>query len=366
MARSPTVVFAALAVSALTPVTASAEPLPLRIDYQAAPGCPGADVFFEEIRWRTRLARAAEPWEEALPVSAHVARRGAASVGHLVLGHGEARVTRDLESNGCDEVVSALALVTALAIDPRARTEAKRPSRSSPEASPETAPMPPASPPIAPAPPPLPAGLPLPPSILADPLPDLPQLATTVDEVPAAPAAMGPRWLVGARATVAGAVAPRALFGGGLFADRAFEGRWSPTLRLAAEIAGTGAFDAGPGGASFLRGIVRLDGCAFPLRTATARLSLVPCIAVEGGAIHAEGILMGSLAHVDQTTVPWVAGGVLPRLSVEAGAVTLEVQGGPVFPAVRRSFVFETPSYVIGTLPAATWTVAAGAGARFP
>ena len=53
-----TALLAALAAGALAAAPARAEPLPLRVDYQAVPGCPAEDVFVDEIRWRTPLARA--------------------------------------------------------------------------------------------------------------------------------------------------------------------------------------------------------------------------------------------------------------------------------------------------------------------
>jgi hypothetical protein len=235
-------IFAALAASALDATPVRADSPPLRIDYHAAPGCPNADVFLDEIRWRTRLARAAAPGEEPLPVRARITRHGAVSSGHLILGQGESRILRDIEGERCDEVVSA--------------------------------------------------------------------------------------------------------------------------LRLSAEVAGTGGFDVGQGGVWFLRGIGRVEGCAFAARPAPW-LALVPCLGVEGGALHAEGILRGSLASVERATIFWRGAGALPRIGADLGSWVLDLQGGPIFPAVRRSFVFENPAYVISTLPPVTWTVALGAGAHF-
>lgn len=370
MARSPTVsiparrwtrppIFAALAASALAAAPARADPRPLRVDYEAAEGCPGADVFLDEIRWRTPLARVAAPGEEALQVQARIARRGAVHGGHLVVGQGEGRILRDLEGDRCDEVVSALALITALAIDPHASTQARR---AAPGPPPTAIPTPPPAPsePAPGASPPVPPKMPAPPAILADPLPVMP----ASDDKRSAPAP-ALRWALGARAAVALAVVPRPLVGGGLFADLLFAGRWSPSVRVSLEVAGTGSFDVGPGGVWFLRGIGRVDGCAFGVRPAPW-LSLVPCLGVEGGALHAQGVVGGSIATVSHSTILWIGAGVLPRIGVDLGSLALDLQGGPIFPAVRRGFVFESPAYVIATLPPVTWTAALGVGAHFP
>jgi hypothetical protein len=347
---SRTSILAVLAASAFTAAPARAEPAPLRIDYEAAGGCPGAAVFLEEVQWRTPLARVAGPEEAALPVKARIARRGRVSSGRLVLGEGRDAITREVESARCDEVVSALALITALAVDPHARTAPKMP------------PPPPALP-LVPAPPeesaPSEPARALPVEIVGDPLPVIPLQGD------APPASGTRRWAAGAHAVTAFAVAPRPLVGGGVFAERAFDDRGSAWLRLAVELAATGSFDVGPGGAWFLRGVVRVEGCAFGQR-AGSWFRLVPCLGVEGGAIEGTGVLRGSLVEVRQAAVPWFGAGVLPRAAADLGAVVIEAQGGPVFPAVRRTFSFQTPHYVIYDVPPVTWTATLGVGVHFP
>lgn len=348
----------ALVSGALLAAEALGDPPPLRVDYQAAPGCPGEEVFLDEIRWRTALARAAGPGEEALLVRARIARRGEVFEGRLTLGEGgaprRARVDRSIRGGVCDEVVSALALVTALALDPRASTAAKRPAAV-------VSPAPPAPPslPSGPAaPPPEIVALP-PPEIVGPPLPVVP-----APEVPPA-SSPPPGWLLGARVATTFAVTPRPLFGGGAFVERGFGGRWGGALRLAVDVGATGAFDAGPGRVSFLEGTARVEGCAFSWAPAR-RLSITPCLAVEGGLLHGQGIPGGALTTLEQATVPWAAASFLPRIGVTLGSVTIELQGGPVFPLVRRTFVFHDPAYVIHEVPPVTGTVGLGAGVHFP
>src|SRR5262245_61360352 len=67
-------------------------------------------------------------------------------------------------------------------------------------------------------------------------------------------------WAFGAGAAASFAVVPRPLFGGGLFAERRSEAGIEPAIRLSFELSATGSFDVEPGGASFVRGIGRIDG----------------------------------------------------------------------------------------------------------
>lgn len=346
------IALALLAALALTAARAGADPLPLRVDYQADAGCPGADVFLDEIRWRTSLARLAAEGEEALPVRARIERRGGHRTGRLSLGKGKERIEREIGAESCDEVVSALALVTALAVDPRAST-ARRPPALPP-------PPPPPPPPrtLPPPPPPLPRRLP-PPQLLADPLPAAPP--------PPGPAP-APPWTVGGRAPVALGVTPRALFGGGVFAERPFAGALGASIRLSGELAGTGSVDVDGAGVSFLRGLARVEGCALRLRPAPW-LTASPCLGVEGGVLHGKGATGGTITHANEATVPWAGASLLPRVAADVGGAVIELSGGPVFSLVRRTFVFDGPTsttYVIHDVPPVTGWLAIGVGGRIP
>jgi hypothetical protein len=354
-----TTLLAALGAGALAASPARADPLPLRIDFQAPPGCPSEEVFLDEIRWRTALARTAAVGEAALEVRARITRRGDVHHGHLVLG-GRERIVREIDGQICDEVVSALALVTALAVDPGASIARRPPSGGMPVVPPPAPPAPPFPPGPGAA-----GGAP----VAADSLPAPEIVGPPLPVVPAPPDVPPPRegtsFGLGAWASAAFAVAPRPLLGGGVAADWRFPGRWTPSLRLGVEVAGTGAFDVGPGGASLLRAAGRVQGCMFAWRPA-AWLSLVPCLAGGGGALHAEGIVKGTVTHVGQVTVPWAALGALPRIELGSGRWAFGLEGGPVFPLVQRSFVFQSPAYVVSTLPPVTATVGIGATVRFP
>lgn len=340
--------WAILGAAIVAPRTARAELRPIRIDYEAHPGCPSAEVLVEEITWRTPLVRVARPDEAALEVRARITRRGGLSRGRLNLGSGKGSIIREISGTSCDEVVGAIGLVTALAIDPRASTGKKPP------------PAPPAPRPARLAPRPLPAEPPLPDwrpieaDLVGDPLPAFPVAIPRVA-----------RWRIGARATIAIEPAARSLFGGALVLERVLSSNLGASLRLAAEVAATGSFEAGPGGASFLRVMGRVDGCAFALRPVEA-LSIVPCLSAEGGALRGSGVLRGSIQNVQVATVPWVALGLLPVVALDLGRVAIEAQAGPVFPLVRRQFVFESPDYLVHNVPPVTFAANLGASLSFP
>jgi hypothetical protein len=355
-------VAAGVAAIALVATTAArAEAPPIRIEYQAHAGCPGVPVLIDEIARRTPLARFAAPSERATEVQARITARGGESRGHLTVGAGSHRVVREIASAGCDEIVSAFALIIALAVDPRASTTPRPPPALPP-------PTPAPAPPAPPAPPPTVTppgrarwpGAALPPAdILSSPLP---VLLTRVPDRPAPPPGF---WIVGGRASSTFAVTPRPLLGGGIFVERAFDAAARASLRLAVDLAATGELDIGPAGASFWQAALRLEGCVFGQRP-LSRLNLSPCLRAEGGALGGAGILRGGLTHVQKTTVPWFGLGIAPRLSVDLARVVVEVEGGPTFPLVRRSFRFDSPDYLIHDVPPVVWSVSLGAGVRFP
>jgi hypothetical protein len=356
--RLPGAATGIVAAALLGASAARADPPPIRVEYRAPAACPDVATLLDEITRRTPLARVAKPSEPALEVNARITTRRGESHGHVVLGTGRRRVVREIASASCDEVVSAFALITALAVDPHASTTPRPPP----------APTPPAPEPPAPAPAP-PAPTPAPPA----PRPDA--ALPTANSPPPQPVVLAPEpphaastpgfWIVGVHLSTAIAVAPRPLWGGGIFVERAFDREARASLRLAIDLAATGVIDAGPAGVSFWQAVARLDGCAFALRP-LARLALSPCLRAEGGVLSGAGILRAGLTHVEKATVPWLGIGLAPIVSVDLGRFIVEAQGGPTFPLVRRSFQFDSPDYLIHEVPPVVWSVSLGAGVRFP
>ncbi|HEY2368445.1 MAG TPA: hypothetical protein VGH87_18740, partial [Polyangiaceae bacterium] len=88
----------------------------VKLDYQVDPSCAGQDVFAREVHARSPRIRFAPDATRTLVV--RVEPRGGKLAGRIELG-GTQRVVAGAT---CDEVISALGLVTALALDPMAST----------------------------------------------------------------------------------------------------------------------------------------------------------------------------------------------------------------------------------------------------
>ena len=124
----------------------------LTLEYQAAVGCPDRARFIERVHTFTTKAEVAD--DDGTPrrkFGIRVTRAAGAVTGELAIDDRGARTTRSVSGATCDEVVSALALATALAVDPDALS-GEPPTESTPaEPALPAAPPKPAPPKPAPA-----------------------------------------------------------------------------------------------------------------------------------------------------------------------------------------------------------------------
>jgi hypothetical protein len=124
----------------------------VRFHYRAPAGCPDAELFASRVQARTGRARLGEPGELArlFVVEVEVDAQGAGARLSFTDSRG-ASVVRAVRGETCDEVVSAIALVTALAIEagPSEPGASAPPKESSPNAATapklEASPKPPSS-----------------------------------------------------------------------------------------------------------------------------------------------------------------------------------------------------------------------------
>jgi len=105
----------------------------VHLDYEASAGCPDRAAFIAEIAARTTRARFVDEGDNVRIFKASIRSQGERIVGSLISNTGQAGAERRVSGKTCSEVVSALGLITALAIDPSAST------RPSPSSSPEAA-----------------------------------------------------------------------------------------------------------------------------------------------------------------------------------------------------------------------------------
>jgi hypothetical protein len=113
---------AALAAALLcTALPARAEKETIALEYRVSAGCPGRAAFVERVHTFTTKAEVASEDNAALrQFDVHVLRSGSSVRGELTIDDHGAKTTRQVTGTTCDEVVSALALATAIAVDPDA------------------------------------------------------------------------------------------------------------------------------------------------------------------------------------------------------------------------------------------------------
>jgi hypothetical protein len=295
----------------------------VELRYRAPPGCPGRDALIELIRERAPGARFAAGARRAFEISVTAGEHG--YTGALVV---DATADKQLAATRCDDLVTALALVIALAIDPTAAAP-----RDSTAAAPRDQPA------AAPAPGPAAA---------------VTRLAT--DRPPAAPPRV--RTL---DASIGGALAlgvtPDPLLAGSLAARRA----WPALAAEVAILAGRDTTRTAAASASFTRLVARPAAC----RLATRRgIELGGCAHAEIGLVHATG---GDIINSRGLTRLWAAAGAHGILRwpgpTSRGFVQLQLGGTAAITRDRYRFM---PGIVIYETPPVSGWLGLGAGLRFP
>lgn len=268
--------FALVALAALVPSPARAEGddeprEPVSVTVTAPQGCTSEASFVKEVFARTQRARVVDANEAERRFDVVLdAQRGAFRGTLTIEAKDGSKRQRVLMGRGCTALASALALVTALTIDPQAST---RPAAE-----------------LLPAPPPPPAPEPrLPPP---DAVPEPPEaLATEPMRVPIAvapplPLRPGSRFDVGAFVSgglVHGVVPDLAAsFGAGVLVANPRGLRSEVRLALGAILSDTTS--ASSGQVQWSSVLASLDAC--PVRIGE-RFSLLPCLVASGGWVGA-------------------------------------------------------------------------------
>jgi hypothetical protein len=341
----------------------SALPPPLRVEYTAPGNCPTEADFEARVRARTELARFADE-PNAQSVQVVVRPTGSTYAGHLsIVGRSGHVSDRDVEDTLCSDVVDALALVTALAVDRAAMlalsaAAPSAPTSATPDATPsDVTPVPTET--ANPAPPPAPTY-----SLLAPPPPPPPSVPrhVTAPETDRGPPRPRLRWAASVGAsfvTMSGGIVPEAMAGGGAFgeAEPRLSGWFVPSARLT--LFATENISSKTRTASFLLLAARAEVC--PVRLGSPDLSLRACAAADSGATRVEGI---AVAQPVTATNPWfdVTALLRARWAPGRGHVFVELEGGIVVPVTRNTFTFETPTHVTfdEPSPAAIGSLAVG------
>jgi hypothetical protein len=310
---------------------------PAQLDYEAARGCPDRRGFVAELR--RRLPQGIQVAAGTV-LTIIISTDGAETHGSLRFDGG----MREVSGRSCGDVVRALALVAALALESAAEPPSASADANVDEA--EDADADAAEP--APA-----RGQPTPSVLLPPPPP---------------PAGFLGGWHVGAGVGLAYGIgfAPEAVLAVPLFLDVIGKdtGWLSPALRVGFVRRSSGSIMTQVGAAELTWTVGSLDGCAVQLPMGRRLpLTVRGCGRVEAGAIEASAGPM--VAHPTHPVRPWLAVGPTARLSWAAWKrLSCEGEVAAVFPLIRDRFFVE-PATTIREVPAAAVTATFGLAVRF-
>jgi len=309
---------------------------PVRFEYSAPGGCPDHSVFAERVRARVQRGRFAAEGELARVFTISVTSSGATSTAKVefVDSNGE-RVVRAVSGETCDEVVSGIALVTALAIDARAGADEEPAAGPEPEAR------------GAPSEPPLTAKLAVAPKrASAEPPPAL-------------------RWELGVTGSANTWSAPEAAFGAGVFGEVDLGAFPLRHVRVSLLRATSSAF-VGTRKVRFTSSLVRLSACPVALELVD-HLALVPCLGADFGALEGEGTMSASLPNPDADTIFLPVGLLFAEIRYDLDDILVfEGRGELGFPLRRRTFKFDDQDQPVFDLPEMGFGAGVSVGLRFP
>jgi len=329
---------------------AFAEPAPKwQIQFTAPAACPGAQDFQRALDERTgaRSKLSSSTDQPRIEVSIRAAADGWTARLEVVSSADGTRVERAAQSRRCEDLVPALALMTALALD---LDPAQRSGAASPEIAVEDAD----------------AGVPTYPADADGAPPPVeisPQRSTGANLRRASPRLtegelgflLHWRSLVGWRDRAA--MAPSILWG-----SRVRQG-FSPWLRVSGDYVASRVIDGAGLEASLTYTVAQLDACThkWPLGRSAF---LSPCAQVAVGAFQAAGY-----AGVDKPrklTRPWLSAGGGAELAILlVGPLWLRVHGGIEALVLRqRVYVDSEPDRLLLQMPAAVGSLGVGLGVR--
>jgi hypothetical protein len=334
---------AALAAAATIRIVRADDPVPVQLEYEGPALCPDGAAFTREVLARAPRARVAAPAERARTLLARVKPGG----GHgydgvlVVRDTGGATTERAVHAPSCDELVTALAVIAAMVIDPMtAKTGTIDAGSAVADATADGA-----EPTDAGGPPPIPA--PREPQPEPEPEPEPEPKPREHWEISA-----------GVGGGAIGGSAPTLLFSVPVFLEvsRNGAGLVDPAFRIRFERTATAASESG----AFTRTGGAVDVCPIALRARSLRAQ--PCARVELAALSVSG---REVEPIRSDLRPWFALGPVARVRLELGsAVFIELEGGLLFAVVRDRFFVE-PGTLVYRAPLAGATTAFAVGLVF-
>lgn len=329
------------------------------LDYLAPGQCPDRARFEREVVARTSKAKFSPDGGRSFRIRLH--KQASEWSGTLSIREGSAQPTeRTMRGAACNEVVSALALVAALAIDPEASTAPPSELAMPPAPEPTPEPQPKPEPKPKPKPNPKPKPKPQPKPVTAPRISEAPPPEKPVQ----APPAPGTLVRFGLAADLVSGPAPKPLAAAGaeVFLER-------PTL-LGRSSVGIGFFGAETG-------LVGPDVASARFRWLAARLSLCPlgnaqplyfrlCAASDIGALRGQG---RQIAVSETHTRFWADAGIQGLVGYDLGShFGVVLEGGALANLTRDRFLFQAPPRPVSVydVPLASLFAGIGVQARIP
>ncbi|MCL2448543.1 MAG: hypothetical protein FWD17_06330 [Polyangiaceae bacterium] len=357
---------------------------PIRLAYHVPQQCPGEAQFLAEVASRTALARMAADGEAAREFVIDITQGPGGSLSGALEIHASGGVVtrREISGSPCVAVVSALAMMVALAVDPDTTPFPASSAQATPPRSPEPPaadgpdagapvvtwgepvppvgsappPVPPPAPPPPPPPPPDSAPAPLAPSVQPVPSParstnvarrarERPHVAANRE---AEPEASQGHLAMGVQGQVLVGFAPAPVAGAGVTLDYVADPDRVITvgLRFSLSAATTAPTFAGGVGARLVWAWARAEGCPFRFRLASA-LRFAPCLGLDAGLLHAQGTGLATPA----TDMP-------PRFAADAMARLAWTLGGWLIDAgvgAHAPFEHDALRYRVGDVTHTAW-----------
>jgi hypothetical protein len=319
------------------------------LEFIGPPGCGSESQFKASVATRSERIQFGSSADDQRRVRVELSRRG----GNVVLAtltliqSSGRRSARKIEASSCDEAVDAIALVTAVTLDPLGVSLSATPSHknvggsggtsgaSSGGGSGGSAATSAGSSPVAAAS--------SSETSSAGAAGAIPTYETIPGPLPGeeGPAWFGPgevTWIAGAAVIGTWGPAPEMMPGAALFASVSNERRsvLSPSLRLRLSHSEAGGFEESGGTASFRVDVATLELC--PLRLGTTEVNLRPCGFASGGILGASG---SDTTEPQEHNRPWgAAGGSLILAIRPVEQLQIECFGSLGSPFVRDAFQF--------------------------
>jgi hypothetical protein len=297
---------------------------PIRLVYHASSDCPDEATFVARVRERTTRVRLASAGEVARTFTV-VVESGRAPLGRIAVQSSDHReAARQVQADTCSDVVDALALMVALAIDPGA----------------------------------------------VNPVPAAPPEGSAAASAPASSLAPTARshddggMLGGVDFALATDVMPQLVLAGSPYVGwRATGARlFAPSFRLSFIRARSGTLDVTGGTATFTWTVGRLDGC--PIAWPRGVLRVSECVRLEGGTLEVAGG-MGVTASRTSTR-GWAAVGPLARAEwALLPPVFVDAEAGALVRVTQDRFYFNPGMATAFEVPALGVTAGVGVGVLF-